>query len=49
LAQLALTYPQATLGKCIVDGAPMHFVAGEDGLSVRCSVDPNHGFTVGEK
>lgn len=44
LAQLALTYPQATLGACAIDGAPMHFVGGEDGLCVRCSADPSHGF-----
>ena len=47
LAQLALTYPQATLGHCLQDGAPMHFVAGEDGLCVRCTQDPSHGFQVG--
>jgi hypothetical protein len=47
LAQLALTYPQAALGACVNDGAPMHFVAGEDGLYVRCSAEPSHGFKVG--
>lgn len=47
LAQLALTYPKAILGTCLTDGSPMHFVAGEDGLSVRCSADPTHGFKVG--
>ncbi|MCC6457239.1 MAG: hypothetical protein IT328_19955 [Caldilineaceae bacterium] len=46
LAQLALTYPQAVLGPCVADGTPMHFVAGEDGLYVRCSADPSHGFKV---
>lgn len=46
LAQLALTYPQATLGRCQVDGAPCHFVAEEDGLYVRCSSDPTHGLRV---
>jgi hypothetical protein len=48
LAQLALTYPKATLGTCLIDGEPMHFVAGEDGLAVRCGADPSHGFKVGE-
>ena len=47
LAQLALTYPQAILGTCLADGSPMHFVAGEDGLYVRCGTDPSHGFKVG--
>ncbi len=46
LAQLALTYPQATLGVCLVDGAPMRFVAGDNGLCVRCDNDPTHGFEV---
>lgn len=46
LAQLALTYPQATLGACADDGAPMHFVAEEDGLYVRCISDPSHGFKI---
>jgi hypothetical protein len=46
LAQLALTYPKAVLGTCLIDGSPMHFVAGEDGLYVRCSDDPSHGFKV---
>lgn len=46
LAQLALTYPDAVLGPCVDDGAPMHFVAGEDGLYVRCTADPSHGFKV---
>jgi hypothetical protein len=46
LAQLALTYPQATLGACLVDGSPMHFVAGEDGLCIRCAGDPTHGFKI---
>ncbi len=47
LAQLALTYPRAILGSCLADGSPMYFVAGEDGLYVRCCGDPNHGFKVG--
>jgi hypothetical protein len=47
MAQLALTYPQANLGVCVDDGAPMHFVVGEDGLYVRCSAEPSHGFKVG--
>ena len=47
LAQLALTYPKAMLGTCVTDGAPMHFVAGEDGLYVCCVGDPSHGFKVG--
>jgi hypothetical protein len=48
LAQLALTYPKALLGRCLIDGAPMHFAVGEDGLWVRCSVESAHGFKVGE-
>jgi len=48
LAQLALTYPQAMLGACLTDGSPVYFVAGEDGLCVRCSSDPSHGFKVGD-
>jgi len=47
LAQLALTYPKAILGTCLEDGSLMFFVAGEDGLYVRCSHDPSHGFKVG--
>lgn len=47
LAQMALTYPLAQLGTCAIDGAPMHFAAGEDGLYVRCTADPSHGFKVG--
>jgi hypothetical protein len=47
LAQLALTYPQAILGSCLTDGTPVHFVAGADGLYVRCSGEPSHGFKVG--
>lgn len=47
LAQLALTYPKSMLGTCLVDGAPMYFVAAEDGLCVRCSADSSHGFKVG--
>ena len=47
LAQLALTYPKATLGTCAIDGTPMHFVAGEEGLCISCSAEPNHRFTVG--
>ena len=47
LAQLALTYPKAMLGTCLEDGSPMHFVAGEEGLTVRCTGDPSHGFKVG--
>ena len=47
LAQLALTYPRAMLGSCQIDGAPMHFVASAEGLCVRCSADPSHGYTVG--
>ncbi len=46
LAQLALTYPQATLGACVDDGAPLHFVAEEDGLYVRCTSEPSHGFKI---
>jgi hypothetical protein len=47
LAQLALTYPKAILGTCLIDGSSMHFVAGEDGLYVHCRADPSHGFKVG--
>jgi hypothetical protein len=47
LAQLALTYPAAMLGLCVTDGTPMHFVVSEDGLCVRCSAEPSHGFQVG--
>jgi hypothetical protein len=47
LAQLALTYPQAVLGRCLICGTPMHFVAGEEGLSVRCSAESAHGYQVG--
>jgi hypothetical protein len=47
LAQLALTYPKAMLGTCKIDGTPMHFVAGEEGLCVSCSAEPSHRFTVG--
>ena len=47
LAQLALTYPQAMLGTCTQDGAPMHFVAGEEGLCVCCTADASHGYKVG--
>jgi hypothetical protein len=46
LAQLALTYPGATLGVCLTDGAPLRFVAGDDGLYVRCDSDPLHGFKI---
>ena len=46
LAQLALTYPQATLGACLVDGSPMHFAAGDDGLYIRCGGDPAHGIKI---
>ncbi len=47
LAQLALTYPKAMLGTCVEHDGAMYFVAGEDGLYVRCSADPHHGFKVG--
>ena len=47
LAQLALTYPQAILGQCSQDGAPMRFVADDQGLCVRCTQEPSHGFKVG--
>lgn len=47
LAQLALTYPKAILGTCLIDGAPLRFVAGEEGLTVQCGNDPAHGFKVG--
>jgi hypothetical protein len=47
LAQLALTYPKAVLGTCVEDGSPMHFVAEQDGLYIRCSGNPSHGFLVG--
>lgn len=46
LAQLALTYPQATLGVCRSDGTPMRFVANEDGLCVCCEGEGAHGFKV---
>jgi hypothetical protein len=47
LAQLALTYPRAMLGTCQIDGTAIHFVASAEGLCVRCSGDPAHGYTVG--
>ncbi|RIK47753.1 MAG: hypothetical protein DCC57_13960 [Chloroflexi bacterium] len=37
LAQVALVYPQASLGTCIEHGAPLHFRARADGLYVCCT------------
>jgi hypothetical protein len=47
LAQLALTYPKALLGTCVEHDGAMRFEAGDDGLYVRCTADPQHGFKVG--
>lgn len=47
LAQVALAYPHASVGTCVEDGAPLHFVAGEDGLYIRCSSEGSaHGWKV---
>lgn len=46
LAQLALTYPQATLGSCLTDGTPLHFTAKDDGLYICCEGDDQHGWKV---
>jgi hypothetical protein len=46
LAQLALTYPQATLGTCMTDGTPLHFTAKEDGLYICCEAEEQHGWKV---
>ncbi len=47
LAQLALTYPQASLGQCASDGAPLRFVAKADGLYVCCTAEhEQHGWKI---
>ena len=47
LAQLALTYPQASLGTCASDGSALQFVAKEDGLYVSCTGSELHAWKVG--
>jgi hypothetical protein len=51
LAQVALAYPQATIGLCAEDGAPLHFEGREDGLYVCCatccaSLTPHPGWKI---
>lgn len=48
LAQVALAYPQASLGTCVEHSAALHFRAQADGLYVCCS-DPTaaHGWKIG--
>ncbi len=47
LAQVALAYPQASLGTCVEHGAALYFRAQTDGLYVCCS-DPTaeHGWKI---
>jgi hypothetical protein len=42
LAQVALANPDATLGKCEIDGAPMRFSVCPEGLQIACSAHPEH-------
>ncbi len=47
LAQLALTYPQASLGQCTTDGSWLRFVAKADGLYVCCTAEgEQHGWKI---
>lgn len=48
LAQLALTYPQATLGSCLTDGSSLHFVAKDEALYICCDGDESHGWKVSD-
>lgn len=47
LAQVALAYPQASLGTCVEHGAALHFRAQADGLYVCCSEPAaEHGWKI---
>ncbi len=47
LAQVALAYPQASLGTCMEHDQPIHFRAHDDGLYVCCTrATAEHGWKV---
>jgi hypothetical protein len=47
LAQVALAYPEASIGDCLADGAPLRFVAQGGTLHVCCTASgPQHGWQI---
>ena len=48
--QIALTasaMPLASIGTCSIDGTPLRFVGGTDGLRVCCTDNPQHCWKIG--
>ena len=42
IAQLAISYPEASVGVCAKDGTPLRFIGREDGLRVCCTGISEH-------